>query len=176
MGINLATPNYPWHSITIKEKDLIGLTSILYLSLQNYGAVTMVKTNIYDLNAKCVADAYTKFLLWVYLRVRINLCKLILFLSELDICWAETRNKLINWKHSSSDDNIKSNFVSVLIPPRKWTLLPLYYRSLCVFYKRWNKGSKFTSNFTDIYGSNIYIYIRHMSKLMLFRTVELRAI
>ena len=37
----------------------------------------MVKTSIYDVNAKCTADT-------VYLRVRIILCNLILFLSELD--------------------------------------------------------------------------------------------
>ena len=35
---------------------LIGLTSIFYLSLQNCSTVTMVKTSIYDVNAKCVAD------------------------------------------------------------------------------------------------------------------------
>ena len=45
-----------------KEK-LIGLTSILYLSLQNYGTVTMVKTGIYDINAKCEADTYSKLML-----------------------------------------------------------------------------------------------------------------
>ena len=67
----------------------------------------MVKTNIYDVNAKCAAETYTKFLLWVYLRVRVILCKLILFLNELDIYWAETRNKMIIWKQLSSDDNIK---------------------------------------------------------------------
>ena len=38
--------------------------------------------------------------------------------------------------------------------------------------KRLNKDSKFTSNFTDIHSSNMYI--RHMSDLMLFRTVALR--
>ena len=42
---------------------LIGLTCILYLSLQNCSTVTMVKTNIYDVNAKCAADMYSKFLL-----------------------------------------------------------------------------------------------------------------
>ena len=66
-----------------QRERLIGLTSILYLSLQNYSTVKMVKTSIYDVNAKCAADTYTKFLLWVYLRVRTILCKLIL--SELDI-------------------------------------------------------------------------------------------
>ena len=48
---------------------------------------------------------------------------LILFLSELDThCW-ETRNKII-WNHSSSgDDNIKSKFVFVVIPQKKWYFL-----------------------------------------------------
>ena len=108
-------------SLTQYQRErLIGLTSILYLSLQNYSAVTMVKTSIYDVNAKCAADTYTKFLPRVYLRVRIILCKLILFLSELDIYRAETRNKMIIWKQSSLDDNIKSKFVSVVILPKKW--------------------------------------------------------
>ena len=39
-------------SLTQYQRDrLIGLTSILYLSLQNYYTVTMVKTNIYDVDA-----------------------------------------------------------------------------------------------------------------------------
>ena len=46
-----------------QRERLIGLTSILYLSLQNYSTVTMVKTSIYDVNAKCAADTYSKFLL-----------------------------------------------------------------------------------------------------------------
>ena len=41
----------------------IGLTRILYLSLQNYSTVTMVKTNNYDVNTKCAADTYTELLL-----------------------------------------------------------------------------------------------------------------
>ena len=106
-------------SLTQYQRErMIGLWSILYLSLQNCSTVTMVKTSIYDVNAKCAADMYTKFLLWVYLRVRIILCKLILCLSELDIYWAETRNKMIIWKHSSSDNDIKSKFVSVVIPQK----------------------------------------------------------
>ena len=40
--------------------------------------------------------------------------------------------------------------------------------------KRSNKDSKFTSNFTGIYSSNIYL--RHMSNIILFRTIALRAI
>ena len=35
-----------------QKERLIGLTSILYLSLQNYSIVTMAKTSIYDVNAK----------------------------------------------------------------------------------------------------------------------------
>ena len=35
-----------------QRERLIGLTSILYLSLQNCGTVTMVKTSIYDVNTK----------------------------------------------------------------------------------------------------------------------------
>ena len=51
-------------SLTQYQRErLIGLTSILYLSLQNYSNVTMVKTSIYDVNAKCAADMYSKFLL-----------------------------------------------------------------------------------------------------------------
>ena len=46
-----------------QRERLIGLTSILYLSLQNYSTVTMVKTSIYDVNAKCAADTFSKFLL-----------------------------------------------------------------------------------------------------------------
>ena len=112
--------------------------SILYLSLLNYSTVTMVKTSIYDVNAKCAADAYSKFLLWVYLQVRIILCTLILFLNELDIYWVETRNKMIIWKHSSSDNNIKSKFVSVVIPLRKWYYIfyTVYYKTLLLLYHR----------------------------------------
>ena len=51
-------------SLTQYQRErLIGLTSILYLSLQNCGTVTMVKTNIYDVSTKCAADTDTKFLL-----------------------------------------------------------------------------------------------------------------
>ena len=47
---------------------------------------------------------------------------------------------MIIWKHSSSDDNIKSKFVSAVIPPRK---LPLYHRLLCSqSTKRSNKDLK----------------------------------
>ena len=46
-----------------QREKLIGLTSILYLSLQNCSAVTKVKTSICDVNSKCAADRYTKFLL-----------------------------------------------------------------------------------------------------------------
>ena len=35
-----------------QRERLIGLTSILYLSLQNCSTVTMVKTSIYDVNTK----------------------------------------------------------------------------------------------------------------------------
>ena len=49
-------------SLTQYQRErLIGLTSILYLSLQNCSTVTMVKTSIYDINTKCAADRYTKF-------------------------------------------------------------------------------------------------------------------
>ena len=46
-----------------QRERLIGLTSILYLSLQNCSTVMMVKTSIYDVNANCSADPCTKFLL-----------------------------------------------------------------------------------------------------------------
>ena len=47
-----------------QRERLIGITSILYLSLQNCSTVTMVETSIYDVNTKCAADRrYTKFLL-----------------------------------------------------------------------------------------------------------------
>ena len=39
--------------IQYQRERLIGLTSILYLSLKNYSTVMMVKTSIYDVNAKC---------------------------------------------------------------------------------------------------------------------------
>ena len=39
------------------------LGSLVNLSLQNYSTVTMVKTSIYDVNTKCAADTYMKFLL-----------------------------------------------------------------------------------------------------------------
>ena len=50
---------------------------------------------------------------------------------ELDIYGAETRNKMIIWKHLSSNDNIKSKFVSVVIPPRQWQqiFLSVYYKT-----------------------------------------------
>ena len=44
-----------------QRERFIGLTSILYL--HDYSTVTMVKTSIYDVNAKCAADTYSKFLL-----------------------------------------------------------------------------------------------------------------
>ena len=51
-------------SLTQYQRErFIGLTSILYLSLQNYSTVTMVKTSIYVVNAKCAVDTYSKFLL-----------------------------------------------------------------------------------------------------------------
>ena len=51
-------------SLTQYQRErLIDLTSILYLSLQNYSTVAMVKTRIYDVNAKYAADTYSKFLL-----------------------------------------------------------------------------------------------------------------
>ena len=49
--------------IQLQRDRLIGLASILYLSLQNCSAVTMVKSSIYDDNTKCAADTYAKFLL-----------------------------------------------------------------------------------------------------------------
>ena len=61
-------------SLTQYQRErLIGLASILYLSLKNCSTVTMVKTSIDDVNTKSGADTYTKFLLWVYLWVRIIL-------------------------------------------------------------------------------------------------------
>ena len=51
-------------SLTQYQRErLISLTSIFYLSLQNYSTVTIVKTSIYDVNGKCAADTYSKFLL-----------------------------------------------------------------------------------------------------------------
>ena len=51
-------------SLTQYQRErLIGLTSILHLSLQNCSTVTMVKTSINNVNTKCAADTYTKFLL-----------------------------------------------------------------------------------------------------------------
>ena len=51
-------------SLTQYQRErLIGLTSILYLNLQNCSTVTMVETSIYDVNTKRAADRYTKFLL-----------------------------------------------------------------------------------------------------------------
>ena len=46
-----------------QRKRLIGLTRILHLSLQNCSTVTIVKTTIHDVNTKCAAETYTKFLL-----------------------------------------------------------------------------------------------------------------
>ena len=50
-----------------QTERVIGLTSILYLSLQNCSTVTMVTTSIYDVKTKCAADMHTKFLLRYYL-------------------------------------------------------------------------------------------------------------
>ena len=51
-------------SLTQYQRErLVGLTSILYLRLQNCSTVTMVKTSIYDVNTKRAAHTYTKFLL-----------------------------------------------------------------------------------------------------------------
>ena len=51
-------------SLTQYQRERMkSLRSILYFSLQNCSTVTRVKTSIYDVNAKCAADMYTKFLL-----------------------------------------------------------------------------------------------------------------
>ena len=51
-------------SLTRYQRErLIGLTSVLYLSLQDCSTVTIVKTSIYNVNAECAADTYKKFLL-----------------------------------------------------------------------------------------------------------------
>ena len=46
-----------------QRERLISLTSIVYISLQNYSTVTIVKTSIYDVNVKCAVNTYSKFLL-----------------------------------------------------------------------------------------------------------------
>ena len=46
-----------------QREKMIGLTSVLYLSLQNCSTVTMVRTCIYNVNTKCAADTLKKFLL-----------------------------------------------------------------------------------------------------------------
>ena len=43
--------NSPLSLTQYQRERLIGLTSILYLSLHNYSTVTMVKTSIYNVNA-----------------------------------------------------------------------------------------------------------------------------
>ena len=57
-----------------QRERLIGLTSILYLSLQNCSTVTIINKSIYD--TKCTTDTYTKFLLYNFvfynLVIRIN--------------------------------------------------------------------------------------------------------
>ena len=61
---------------------------------------------------------------------------------------------------------MKSKFVSVVIPPRKWqyVFLGVYYKtSVPLYHHHTEYSNKCSSN------------IRHMSNLMLFRTVELRA-
>ena len=50
-------------TLSLTQYQIESLTSILCLSLQQYSTVTMVKTSIYDVNAKCAADTYSKFLL-----------------------------------------------------------------------------------------------------------------
>ena len=51
-------------SLTQYQRErLISLASILYLSLQNFSGVTVVKTSIYNVNSKCAVGTYTKFLL-----------------------------------------------------------------------------------------------------------------
>ena len=65
-------------------------------------------------------------------------------------------------------------FVSVVIPERKWqyVFLGVYDKtSLPLYHHQTKKDSKFTSNFTDIYSSNLYIC--HMSNLMLPYTIAL---
>ena len=49
-----------------QRETLIGLTSVLYLSLQNCSIVTMVKTSIYDVNTECAADTYKKKFLLLF--------------------------------------------------------------------------------------------------------------
>ena len=44
---------------------------------------------------------------------------MMLFLSELDIHRAETRNEMIVWNHSSSGDDIKSKFGLYSYHPRE---------------------------------------------------------
>ena len=48
-------------SLTQYQRErLISLTSILYLSWQNYSTATMVKASIYDVIVKCAADTYSE--------------------------------------------------------------------------------------------------------------------
>ena len=82
------------------------------------------------------------------------------------------------WKHSSSNDNIKSKFVFVVNPPRKWqyiflsvyyeTLLILYHRLLC---SRPNAQIKIQYLLQILLTFAVQIYKSHMSNLMLFRKV-----
>ena len=167
----------------LQRERLIGLASILYLSLQNCSTVTMVKTSIYNVNTKCAADTYTKFLLWYYLRVRIMLCSPVFEWTGY-VYWAETKNKMIIWKNSSSgDDNIKSKFVSVIIPPRNGNAYFLVFitkrHCFCIITILCSQTSaqiKIQNLLQILLTFTVQIYIRHMSNLMLFRTVALRAI
>ena len=60
MGINLATL---YILDTISERKIDMSYKHFIFSSQNHSVVTMVNTGIYDVNAKCAADTYTKFLL-----------------------------------------------------------------------------------------------------------------
>ena len=79
---------------------------------------------------------------------------------------------------------MKSKFVSVVIPPRKW-----YYIFLSVYIikrhcpyiitilcSRPNAQIKIQNLLQILWTFTVQIYIRHMSNLMLFCTAALRAI
>ena len=65
-----------------QRERLIGLTSILYLSLQNCSTVTMVKTSIYDVKTKCsrYVYIYIKHVVYIYVKhIYIYIYNLMLF-------------------------------------------------------------------------------------------------
>ena len=129
-----------------QRKRLIGLPSILYLSLQTCSTVTMVKTGICDVKTKCVADMQTKFLLWYYLWVMIMLCSSVF--EWTGYIYVERRymkyfgyistfiNHTVHWKVYRYIEVHKTLAVPLILL-KMWTKSSLRWQQKMAVYNRW---------------------------------------